>query len=307
MILSIYFEKLWNFEPRFLCVSLSAYLHACRALAVCAVITGFFGGVLTLIGMKCTKIGGSEIANARVTFAGGITYLVSGKAFIVCVTFVWMSCTQHVHSEAYALLGFCGMITYTWWASRVISEFLDPNFRAQKWVLLKQWYYFFYKFHVSADKQSVLCWCTSMLAAQIWAWSCSVHWLGRLHPSPLRWDGADVLLWKRRPTIKVNRKPSTLHLTLISRFLYCGAYRQMNHFPTMSAVLQKDHAGLPLMPAPGPDGLTCCRARRPESLWDRRCFMKAGKAEQRERQRGPVVPSAGTLLSETNSEPRKWL
>lgn len=29
--------------------------------------------------MKCTKIGGSEIANARVTFAGGITYLVSGK------------------------------------------------------------------------------------------------------------------------------------------------------------------------------------------------------------------------------------
>ncbi len=58
---------------------LSVFLHACRALAVCAVITGFFGGVLTLIGMKCTKIGGSEIANARVTFAGGITYLVSGK------------------------------------------------------------------------------------------------------------------------------------------------------------------------------------------------------------------------------------
>ncbi|KAE8278608.1 Claudin-10 [Larimichthys crocea] len=89
-------------------LALPAYLHACRALAVCAVITGFFGGVLTLIGMKCTKIGGSEIANARVTFSGGITYLVSG---------------------------FCGMITYTWWASRVISEFLDPNFRAQKFEL----------------------------------------------------------------------------------------------------------------------------------------------------------------------------
>lgn len=86
-------------------LALPAFLHACRALAVCAVITGFFGGVLTLIGMKCTKIGGSELANARVTFAGALTYLVSG---------------------------FCGMITYSWWANKVISEFLDPNFRAQK-------------------------------------------------------------------------------------------------------------------------------------------------------------------------------
>ncbi|XP_019723962.1 claudin-10 [Hippocampus comes] len=89
-------------------LALPGFLHACRALAVCAVITGFFGGVLTLIGMKCTKIGGSEVANARVTFAGGITYLASG---------------------------FCGMITYSWWANRVITEFLDPNFRAQKFEL----------------------------------------------------------------------------------------------------------------------------------------------------------------------------
>uniref|UniRef100_A0A3Q1FAF7 Claudin n=1 Tax=Acanthochromis polyacanthus TaxID=80966 RepID=A0A3Q1FAF7_9TELE len=65
-------------------LALPVYLHACRALAVCAVITGFFGGVVTLIGMKCTKIGGSDIANARVTFAGGITYLVSGKHVRTC-------------------------------------------------------------------------------------------------------------------------------------------------------------------------------------------------------------------------------
>ncbi|XP_020772846.1 claudin-10-like [Boleophthalmus pectinirostris] len=89
-------------------LALPVFLHACRALAVCAVITGFFGGVLTLIGMKCTKIGGSEIVNARVTFAGALTYLASG---------------------------FCGMITYSWWAHKVISEFVDPNFRAQKFEL----------------------------------------------------------------------------------------------------------------------------------------------------------------------------
>ncbi|AWO95564.1 putative claudin-10-like [Scophthalmus maximus] len=89
-------------------LGLPVYLHGCRALAVCAVITGFFGSVLTLVGMKCTKIGGSELANARVTFAGGITYLVSG-----C----------------------CALITYSWWANKVVREYLDPHFRAQKFEL----------------------------------------------------------------------------------------------------------------------------------------------------------------------------
>ncbi|XP_028994564.1 claudin-10 [Betta splendens] len=82
-------------------LALSAFLHACRALTISAVIVGFFGSVLTLIGMKCTKLGGSEVANARVTFSGGITYLVSG---------------------------FCGMITYSMWANKTINEFVNPQF-----------------------------------------------------------------------------------------------------------------------------------------------------------------------------------
>ncbi|XP_070968336.1 claudin-10-like [Oncorhynchus clarkii lewisi] len=58
-------------------LGLPVFLHSVRALSICSVILGFFAGVLTLIGVKCTKIGGSELANARVTFAGGITYLAS--------------------------------------------------------------------------------------------------------------------------------------------------------------------------------------------------------------------------------------
>ncbi|KAM6945837.1 claudin-10-like [Aplochiton taeniatus] len=89
-------------------LDLSAFLHVSRALVICSVITGFFGGVLTLIGMKCTKIGGSELANARVTFAGGITYMVSGL---------------------------CGLITYSYWGHKVITEFLDPYFMTEKYEL----------------------------------------------------------------------------------------------------------------------------------------------------------------------------
>lgn len=53
-------------------------IHMCRALIIIAIILSFFGSILVLVGMKCTKIGGTEIANARVTFAGGMNYLIGG-------------------------------------------------------------------------------------------------------------------------------------------------------------------------------------------------------------------------------------
>ncbi|XP_042560629.1 claudin-10 [Clupea harengus] len=86
-------------------LALPVFLHVCRALAIVSVILGFWGAVLAFIGMKCTKIGGSELANARVTFAASITYLASG---------------------------FSGLIVYSWWGNKVRSEFVDPNFRSQK-------------------------------------------------------------------------------------------------------------------------------------------------------------------------------
>uniref|UniRef100_A0A8L0DSD6 Claudin n=1 Tax=Oncorhynchus mykiss TaxID=8022 RepID=A0A8L0DSD6_ONCMY len=91
---SNYFSNLWKD-----CVSDSTEVSDCkeypsmlglpvRALSICSVILGFFAGVLTLIGLKCTKIGGSELANARVTFAGGITYLASGKICLWTAVFI---------------------------------------------------------------------------------------------------------------------------------------------------------------------------------------------------------------------------
>ncbi|ROL41689.1 Claudin-10 [Anabarilius grahami] len=89
-------------------MDLSVFLHVCRALAVVSVIFGFWGAVLALIGMKCTKIGGSELANARVTFAAALTF---------------MAC------------GFCGMIVYSWWGDKVRSDFVDPYYLETKFEL----------------------------------------------------------------------------------------------------------------------------------------------------------------------------
>ncbi|XP_073702016.1 claudin-10 [Garra rufa] len=86
-------------------LALQTYIHLCRSFVIISIILGFFGSVLALVGMKCTKLGGSEIVNARVTFAAGMNYFISGL---------------------------CGMFAYCWYGHKVISEFMDPNYRAKK-------------------------------------------------------------------------------------------------------------------------------------------------------------------------------
>lgn len=107
-------------ECDYCCVDLSpAYIHLCRSLVITSIILGFFGSVLALVGMKCTKLGGSEILNARITFAAGMNYLLSGKylplssifQYVVvfackldlclCCRSLWHACLQLVCPQGY--------------------------------------------------------------------------------------------------------------------------------------------------------------------------------------------------------------
>ncbi|KAL4608909.1 claudin-10-like [Arapaima gigas] len=87
-------------------LALELYIHACRALIIISIIFGFSGCTLALIGMKCTKVGGSDTIKARVTFSAGLNYLISG---------------------------FCAMIAYCWYGNKLRSEFVDPNFMYDKY------------------------------------------------------------------------------------------------------------------------------------------------------------------------------
>ncbi|XP_026801409.2 claudin-10 isoform X2 [Pangasianodon hypophthalmus] len=89
-------------------MALPVFLHVTRALAIVSVILGFWGSVLTLIGMKCTKIGGSELVNTRITLAAAFTYMASGL---------------------------CGMAVYSMWGNRIRAEFVDVNYKPQKFEL----------------------------------------------------------------------------------------------------------------------------------------------------------------------------
>ncbi|XP_030614631.1 claudin-10-like [Archocentrus centrarchus] len=86
-------------------LALNWEIHMCRALIIICIILSFFGSILVLIGMKCTKIGGSELVNARVTFAGGMNYLIGGM---------------------------CSMVAFSYYGNKIRAEFHDPTYMEQK-------------------------------------------------------------------------------------------------------------------------------------------------------------------------------
>ncbi|XP_053295941.1 claudin-10 isoform X5 [Pleuronectes platessa] len=62
----------------FMLIECLGYIHTCRGLMIAAVCLGFFGSAFALFGMKCTKIGGSERTNGRITCVAGVDFILSG-------------------------------------------------------------------------------------------------------------------------------------------------------------------------------------------------------------------------------------
>nr|CAE30368.1 novel protein similar to human claudin [Danio rerio] len=89
-------------------LALDAYIQVCRGLMISAVCLGFFGASLALVGMKCTRIGGSETTKARITCLCGLHFILSGICSIT-------ACSLYAH--------------------RITSEFFDPLFVKQKFEL----------------------------------------------------------------------------------------------------------------------------------------------------------------------------
>ncbi|XP_067112011.1 claudin-10-like isoform X2 [Osmerus mordax] len=88
-------------------LALEGYIQVCRGLMIAAICLGFFGAIFALVGMKCTKIGGSDQNKARIAFVSGVNFILSGL---------------------------CSLSACSLYAHRITSEFFDPMFVAQKWV-----------------------------------------------------------------------------------------------------------------------------------------------------------------------------
>lgn len=46
---------------------------------IAAICLGFFGSIFALVGMKCTKIGGSDGSKAKIACLAGVNFVLSGK------------------------------------------------------------------------------------------------------------------------------------------------------------------------------------------------------------------------------------
>ncbi|XP_045444693.1 claudin-10 isoform X3 [Pipistrellus kuhlii] len=86
----------------------AGYIQACRGLMIAAVSLGFFGSIIALFGMKCTKVGGSEKAKAKTACLAGVVFILSGL---------------------------CSMTGCSLYANKITTEFFDPLFIDQKYEL----------------------------------------------------------------------------------------------------------------------------------------------------------------------------
>ncbi|KAM8922694.1 claudin-10 isoform 6-T6 [Lycaon pictus] len=83
----------------------AGYIQACRGLMIAAVSLGFFGSIFALFGMKCTKVGGSDKAKAKIACLAGIVFILSGL---------------------------CSMTGCSLYANKITTEFFDPLYVEQK-------------------------------------------------------------------------------------------------------------------------------------------------------------------------------
>ncbi|XP_077453669.1 claudin-10a [Stigmatopora argus] len=89
-------------------LALDEYIQVCRGLMISSVCLGFLGAILALLGMKCTKVGGSETMKTSLVVFAGFHYIFSG---------------------------FCCMTACSLYAHRITTDFFDPLFVAQKFEL----------------------------------------------------------------------------------------------------------------------------------------------------------------------------
>ncbi|XP_008326490.1 claudin-10-like isoform X2 [Cynoglossus semilaevis] len=95
-------------RPHHTIFKLEGYIQACRGLMIAAICLGFFGSIFALVGMKCTKIGGTDKNKARIACFAGVDFILSGV---------------------------CSLSACSLYAHRITSEFFDPMFMAQKYEL----------------------------------------------------------------------------------------------------------------------------------------------------------------------------
>ncbi|XP_068196814.1 claudin 15-like a [Antennarius striatus] len=90
-------------------LALPGHVQACRALMIVSLLLGLGSMIVSLLGLKCIKIGSAtDQSKAKIAVTGGVLSL---------------------------LAGLCCMIAVSWYAYRVVQDFYDPFYGGMKFEL----------------------------------------------------------------------------------------------------------------------------------------------------------------------------
>ncbi|XP_029922440.1 claudin 15-like b [Myripristis murdjan] len=83
-------------------LGLPAHIQACRALMILSLLLGLASIIISVLGLKCTKIGRTtDEAKGKIALTGGSLFILSGL---------------------------CTLTAVSWYAARVVNDFYDPYY-----------------------------------------------------------------------------------------------------------------------------------------------------------------------------------
>uniref|UniRef100_A0A8C5JMQ6 Claudin n=1 Tax=Junco hyemalis TaxID=40217 RepID=A0A8C5JMQ6_JUNHY len=82
-------------------LSLEVHIQTCRALMVISLLLGFFGIIVSVVGMKCTKVGEEDpVTKSRIAVAGGVLFVLSGLCTLAAVSLYATQVTYEFFRES---------------------------------------------------------------------------------------------------------------------------------------------------------------------------------------------------------------
>ncbi|KAL6098860.1 cldn15 [Pungitius sinensis] len=103
--------------------ALPGYIQASRALMIASIVFGMFGLVATLVGMKCSKIGGENyVLKGRIAAIGGGFFLLQGICTMIAVSWYAANITQQFFDQFYPGTKYeIGEGLYIGWSSAILA------------------------------------------------------------------------------------------------------------------------------------------------------------------------------------------
>ncbi|XP_068891272.1 claudin-19 isoform X3 [Aphelocoma coerulescens] len=82
-------------------LSLEVHIQTSRALMVISLLLGFFGIIVSVVGMKCTKVGEEDpVTKSRIAVAGGVLFILSGLCTLAAVSLYATQVTYEFFRES---------------------------------------------------------------------------------------------------------------------------------------------------------------------------------------------------------------